>query len=160
MYKKIINQDNLTRDERKELKELYKKPNSEKGELPKFQTFKPMRQQADVLFLPSSKYGYKYLLVVVDNYTRLFDAQPLKTKDSDAIVKALKKIYNRDILKKPKMIEFDSGKEFKGSTKRYLEDEDIKYKYAMTGRHRQLALVESKNFYWVRLLIICYQLMN
>jgi hypothetical protein len=146
MYKKLINQKSLTRDERKELKELYKKPNSEKGEMPVFQTYKPMRQQADVLFLPTAKFGFKYLLVVVDNYTRKFDAQPLKLKDSEAIVKALKKIYNRDIIQKPKMIEFDAGKEFKGATREYLEDEDIKYRYAMTARHRQMALVESKNF--------------
>ena len=35
---------------------------------------------ADLLFLPTTKKGYKYLLVVVDLATNEFDLEPLKDK--------------------------------------------------------------------------------
>ena len=40
-------------------------------------------------------------MVVVDISTRLIDAEQLKDKNASSIVKAFKKIYNRDILDIP-----------------------------------------------------------
>ena len=37
-------------------------------------------QQADILYLPTSQFGYKYALVVVDVATSKMDAIPLKKK--------------------------------------------------------------------------------
>jgi hypothetical protein len=100
--------------------------------------------QADVLFMPNDQ-GYKYMLVVVDNGTRLIDAEPLKTKDSPAVVAAFQKIFSRDIVDKPKKIEVDAGSEFKAGTARYFENNNIKIRVAPTGRHRMQALVERAN---------------
>ncbi len=99
-------------------------------------------QQADLLFMPHDN---KYALVVVDIHSRRCDAEPITIKSSEYIVRAFEKIYKRKILKKPIMITFDNGKEFKGETKDYFKDQDIKIKYAETNRHRQVALVEAKN---------------
>jgi len=130
-----------------ELQSLMKIPQKEtKEEMPTVQDFKPnFIQQADVLSMPTAKHGYEKILVVVDTSSKKFDAEPLKSEDSNIIVNALKKIYERDILKKPKMFEFDNGTPFHGAVIDFCNDNDIKYRYAMTGRHRQQGIVESKN---------------
>lgn len=103
-------------------------------------------QMADLLFLPTDKFGYKYALVVIDVYNKQCDAEPLKNKESSTVSKAFKKIYARKILEIPKIIQFDAGKEFKSDTKELFEDEyKTRVKYALPNRHRQNALVERKN---------------
>jgi len=101
-------------------------------------------QQADLLFLPNDD-GYKYLLVVVDIATRRTDAEPLKTKDSSEVKKALQKIYKRKILKQPLRLEVDSGKEFMGDFKKYY-DTLLDLVKKVVGRHRQQSVVETKNY--------------
>lgn len=66
-------------------------------EMPHFQSFAPgYTQQADLLFLPHD-HGYKYALVVIDNYSRKLDAEPLKSKKAAEVKKAFEKIYKRDV---------------------------------------------------------------
>ena len=43
---------------------------------------------ADLISLPHTKQGYKYLLVVVDLYTNGFDIEPLKNKTAETTLKA------------------------------------------------------------------------
>lgn len=147
MFKKIIGSLNKKKEDVDLLHQLHKTPQAEKGkDMPTFQDFKPnFRHQADLLFLPTAKFGFKYLLVVVDDATRHFDAEPLKGKDASMVTNALKRIYKRDILQKPKLVEVDDGTEFKGQFKKYLNSEHIIERTAETARHRQQALVESKN---------------
>ena len=45
---------------------------------------------------------YKYCLTVVDVGDKMIDAEPIISKDSNSVLKAIKKVYNRDILKEPK----------------------------------------------------------
>ena len=147
MYKKIINKILGPQENTKEVLSLMKLPHPEKdfNDMPHFQDFeKGYTQQADLLFLPEDK-EYKYLLVCVDDSTRLIDAEPVKNKETINIVLAFKKIYSRKILTKPKHIELDAGKEFKGNTEIYFKKLDIKIKYADVNRHRQQALVEGSN---------------
>ena len=55
----------------------------------------------DVLYLTHDG-DYKYLLVIVDVATRAVDAEPLKSRDSDTVYKAFKKIYASN--RKPKYL--------------------------------------------------------
>jgi len=127
------------------LKSLYQTPLKEKGnQCPHYQVFEDGYQQADLLFLPQDN-KYNYCLVVVDIHSRKCDAQQITTKSSDTVVKAFEKIYDRGILELPIRITFDNGSEFKGQTKQYFKDLDIKCEYAETNRHRQVAMVEAKN---------------
>lgn len=134
------------KDKNNELNSLYKKPQSEKGDnMPKTQVFNAhIFYQCDLLFMPDDK-GYKYICVMVDCYDGKIDAEPLKNKDSESVLKAIKSIFNRGILKQPFIITFDSGSEFKGEVKKYMDKNNILVKYANTGRHRQLAMVERSN---------------
>jgi len=100
--------------------------------------------QADLLFLPEDR-GFKYVLTVVDTASRYADAEPLKTKKSDEVVKAFKKIYKRQPLNKPELIKVDDGSEFKGTFNKYLKDERIGILRGKPNRHRSQALAEYIN---------------
>lgn len=108
--------------------------------------------EADLIFLPTDKFGYKYALVVIDVYNSKCDAVPLKHKNAHSVEKAFEKIFERGILKKPLKIQFDQGGEFKAETKEYFDKEKIIVKYTETNRHRQNAGVEGKNKVIGRLL--------
>ena len=102
--------------------ELFKKVKRNRGEnQTHFRAYKDnIIHQADLLYLPHDQ-DYKYCLVVVDSGSRKIDAEPLKTKLALDVVKAFRKIYKRGILKQPKMIETDAGKEFKGDCMNYFD---------------------------------------
>ena len=129
-----------------ELQTLYKKPKPEtKGQMPISQVFqKNIYYQADLLYMPEDQY-YKYILVCVDMYDGTMDAEPLKLRDNKNIIKAFKEIFKRKYLDYPLIITLDQGSEFKGDTKSYFESNKTNVKYALTGRHRQLANVERAN---------------
>lgn len=42
---------------------------------------------ADVLFLPTAAFGYKYLFVIVDLATHKFDIEPMKNKEPTTVLK-------------------------------------------------------------------------
>ena len=100
----------------------------------------------DVLFLPKEKKGYRYLLVVCDLATDQFDIEPMKDKESETIVKALKAMYKRSYIKEPEAsIKTDAGNEFEGAFSKYLFKENILHSIARPRRHKLLANVESLN---------------
>lgn len=125
---------------------LYKKPPKDTGvNMPHFHALEDHAvHQADLMFLPEDK-GYKYVLVVVDVHSRLTDAEPLKVKTAEKVVKAFQKIYDRGILEIPKRLEVDHGSEFKSGVKEYFKSKGTYVRVAETGRHRQQALVERRN---------------
>jgi hypothetical protein len=53
--------------------------------------------------------GYKYILCVIDCFTKFAWAQPLKSKTGEAVSKAMSKIL---INRSPKLLQIDNGKEF------------------------------------------------
>ena len=70
---------------------------------------------ADLLFLPQTDSGYRYLLVMVDLANDEFDIEEMRNKESATVLKAMKNIFRRGILKKPyASIRTDAGSEFKG----------------------------------------------
>ena len=110
----------------------------------------PLRQYfnyvADVLFLPETQKGYKYLLVCVDLATDLFDMIPMKTKSSNEVIKAFNLMFKNKYIHKPQAsIRTDAGTEFKGSFNKYLYDNNIIHRVALPARHKQMANVESLN---------------
>jgi hypothetical protein len=103
-------------------------------------------QMADLLYLPETKLGYKYLLVVVDIATNKFDIEPLKTKDCVTVLNALQNIYKRNYISEPyATLQTDSGKEFSGVFHKWLYNENVYHKVTLPNRHSQMANVESLN---------------
>ena len=114
--------------------------------MPKLQVFEENYLDiADLLFMPTGAFGYKYILVIVDAHTKKCDAEPIKNKLSSSVAKAMDKIYKRNIIKKPKILGVDNGTEFKDEVKNYTDKNDIVLKVGHTNRHRQQSLVEAKN---------------
>ena len=104
---------------------------------------------ADLLFLPTTKEGYKYLFVIVDLATDEFDYQPLTDKTPSEIVKALYTIDKRPYIKihfnQGQSIRTDDGNEFKGSFNKWLYQHSILHRIARPNRHIQLSNVERLN---------------
>lgn len=72
--------------------------------------------QADLIeMLPYSKQnkGFKYILCVIDCYTKYAWSIPLKSKTADEVSNAMSKIL---INRSPKLLQIDNGKEFYNST--------------------------------------------
>jgi Chromo (CHRromatin Organisation MOdifier) domain len=101
---------------------------------------------ADLLLLPETKKGFKYLLVVVDLGNDDFDIEPLKNKDSKSVLTGFTNMFKRPYIKKPyASIRTDAGTEFKDEFHKYLYENSIMHKVAEPNRHQQLANVESLN---------------
>lgn len=111
--------------------------------------------QGDILYLPTSQFGFKYALVICDIATSKVDAVPLKELNSTAVVNGLKTIYDtQKILKYPMIIQFDSGTEFKNkSIKAFFKDKNIPVRYTKTNRHRQNSVIEARNKYLGQLIL-------
>lgn len=126
---------------------------TKKVSLPKFDQVKsnifPMSGynfMADLLHLPQTKEKYNYLFVIVDLWSNAFDIEPLKSKTSQEVLEAMKKIFNRKYIQKPKAsLRTDNGTEFQGVFHKWLYDNDILHREAEPHRHKQLANVENLN---------------
>eukprot|EP00981_Chlorochromonas_danica_P013999 scaffold7211_cov247-Ochromonas_danica.AAC.15 len=81
--------------------------NSVKDNVPLVEDWNMM---ADLLFLPTAKFGFKYLFVIVDLATDEFDIEPIKNKEPATILKAMKKCFDRDFVSQPEYsLKTDSG---------------------------------------------------
>ena len=114
-----------------------------KDNLPLFENYNFMM---DLLFLPLTKENFRYCLVMVDLATDEFDIEPIKSKHSDVVLKAMKAIFKRPYLNKPfASIRTDGGPEFLKDVQKYMYDNNILHKQGLPGRHTQVANVESLN---------------
>lgn len=108
--------------------------------------FEDYNFMADLLILPKTKKGNRYLLVVVDLATNEFDFQEMKTKTPKAVLDAYMKMIKRPYINKAEAsIRVDDGSEFKGVFERFLYDESILKRTAMPNRKTQMANVERLN---------------
>ena len=48
----------------------------------------------DLLFLPTAKFGFKYLFVIVDLANDKFDIEPMKNKDANTVLSARRNILS------------------------------------------------------------------
>ena len=130
--------------------EKYSKPVKIKKEFSKVKDNVPLKADynfmADILELPETNKGFKYLLVVVDLATDEFDIEPMKKKEASTVVISMKKMFNRKHIKKPyASIKTDGGGEFKDAFDKYCYENNILHKTGISGRHQQLANVERLN---------------
>lgn len=150
-FENLLNVNKTKKTNKKEpekdyLKLLYQIPKKDKGvNMPRFQRVAPdIFQQADLLFMPNDK-GYKYALTVIDVGSDMSDAEPLKTKEQDEVLRAFETIYNRGYIKYPKVMQVDAGREFGAKVHNFFTSKKIGFRVAEVGRHRQQAKVERLN---------------
>ena len=147
-FYKYFNLAHVPKDykKRQEISNLFKPPKEEPKKLmPHFYNFlENDTHQIDSLYLPED-HGFKYCIVVADLATSTMDAEPMKDLSSENVLNAVLRIYRRGIVKTPNRLITDSGAEYAGSFAAYFRRHRIKQKVAITGRHRQVAMVEHKN---------------
>ena len=99
---------------------------------------------ADILYLPTDKFGFNKLLVVCDIASDDFDIEKMKGETAEEALSAFKKMQKRNIIKIPyASILTDGGSSFKGSFHKYLYDNGVNHRVARVGRHHQLSNVDS-----------------
>ena len=102
--------------------------------------------QADLLYLPKTDEGYKYLLTVTDLWSQEIDARPLKNRTSKTVLDAF-----QDIIENGKHINglvklrTDNGSEFKKEFHKYFYENGILHTYSLPYRHKQTGSIESVN---------------
>jgi hypothetical protein len=140
----LIKKLNIDETFTKKPKNKQKKYNSIKNNITLVEDYNFM---ADLLELPKTKEGYKYLFVIVDLATDEFDIEPLKTKTPDEVLKAYKKCIKRPHINKAyASIRTDNGNEFKGVFTKFLYNNHILHKKNLPNRHKQMANVERLNY--------------
>jgi hypothetical protein len=108
----------------------------------------------DLLLLPETPKGFKYLLTAIDLGNNLIDFEPMKTKTSKEAISALLKIFKRKYVKEPKYsISSDNGTEFKSDFDKFCKDNNIMHKFSMPYNHSQAAPIESVNKLLSRILL-------
>ena len=99
---------------------------------------------ADILHLPTDKFGFNKLLVICDIADDTFDIEEMKGESAEETLKAFKKIIQRGIIKVPyASMLTDGGSSFKSVFHKYLYDNGVNHRVARVGRHHQLSNVDS-----------------
>ena len=97
----------------------------------------------DMSKLSKANKGFKYLMVVIDVFSKYAWLEPLKTKTGIEITKALKKIFDKN-KRSPLVIQTDKGTEFLNSHVRTLL-KSRKIKLFTTFSERKASVVERLN---------------
>ena len=83
---------------------------------------------ADVSSISKYNSGYKFLLVLIDIFSRFLVMVPLQDKKHSSIIEALRGVFARG--RKPKTLRTDKGSEFKNKwVKEFLQDQDVNTLY-------------------------------
>jgi len=103
-------------------------------------------------FLPHDTLGrgrgrktYKYTLTVVDIASRFKEAEPLSSKEFAEVASAFQKIYKRSLLKWPRLLQVDPGREFMGAVTKEMEKNKTAIRRGRTEINRDQAIVERFN---------------
>jgi hypothetical protein len=97
---------------------------------------------ADMKDLEQENNGYKYILVVIDAYSKFLSVKPLKTKTAVVVKQAIEEIFN--VMKKPEVFRTDPGTEFKNKIlQQYLNT---------TGVRHQITTNENKALFAERVI--------
>ena len=102
-----------------------------------------------------SKYnnGIKYLLILIEVFSRFLTVRPLIDKNSKTMAKALESIFSKSD-RRQKIIRFDQGGEFKGAVKTYLREQGIHVFYTQNSQiksnyaERVKQILKSKNYHY------------
>lgn len=86
--------------------------------------------------------GYKWMFIMINIWDRRCAARPIKSKSPNDVLPALKPCLE-ELGGDPVMIVSDSGTEWAGVVKRYLDQHDITHRTVPVGDHRSLGIVDS-----------------
>ena len=97
---------------------------------------------ADLSRLARYNRGFKYVLVVIDVFSRFLEVVPVKKKDGNTVMKALKIVFDGNNFKGVSRLNSDEGKEFYNKhVQQYLKDKEIKL-YSVHSREIKASIAE------------------
>ena len=82
---------------------------------------------------------------MVDVASRYKEAEPLATKEAKEVAGALERIYKRNPLKWPKLLQVDPGREFMGAVSQLLAKHSVSVRRVHVDVHRDQGIVERFN---------------
>ena len=108
-----------------------------------FQSYKPNEwSQADDVHLYLTKSGYRYLLTVIDVYSRYLKAIPLMNENSKLTIEAFKKAYDGKPLSYPKYLSLDRGSNFiSKEVADFFQKKGVNIIYTAPGEKRFLGVI-------------------
>jgi len=126
-----------------ESSQLFKKQKQIKHYYPITAKFKFEILQMDLIDMSdiaSTNRNFKYLLVVIDVFSRFAFVVPLRSKDAETVTEALKDIIHET---QPTIINTDLGSEFiSQSFKKLIERQGAEINYVAVNEHKKLAIVD------------------
>ena len=112
-------------------------------------TIPSQMHQFDLLYMSSDTlYGnkYEYILSRIDAASRYKVARPLRAKQAADVTAMIADIYKVGPLTYPKILQCDSGSEFKGEVTKLLEKHEVKIRrVTMKCKHTHTAFVKALN---------------
>jgi hypothetical protein len=101
--------------------------------------------QLDLIDMGVHKDGsYRYILVLIDAFSKKAYTEPLKEKSAEAVFKAFYKVFNDNLLDF-RVLQTDNGTEFKGRLEEFLKQNDIKHITGIPKRPQSQGIVERFN---------------
>lgn len=83
---------------------------------------------------------YRYILLVVDIFSRKAYAEPLKKKTPEEVLRGLKKIF--EVSGIPSIMASDNGTEYKGVVSKYFKENKIVHRENEVGDHQVLGVID------------------
>jgi hypothetical protein len=93
---------------------------------------------------PLKNKGYKYIMTVVDVFSRYAFTEPIKNKTTKSTAEAFEKIIKRAD-RPPDYIQSDNGNEYKREFKKVVEKYNIDHNYVIADDHRGQGIIERFN---------------
>ena len=84
---------------------------------------------------PSGSKTFRYALTVVDVASRYKEAEPLTSKTAAEVVDGLARIYKRSLLRWPKLLQIDPGREFMGAVTQLLAKHGVEVRRGRVDIH-------------------------
>jgi hypothetical protein len=134
----------------KTINDLTAIPPTPKGdERPKF--IVPDKNQilmCDIITMPETKTGFKYILIALDLSTNNLDTAELKSKDAATVALGFKNMMKNTKYLDKKLnyaqLITDQGTEFKGEFEQFLKQHNIIHRTTEKGRHTQTKPIDSR----------------
>ena len=104
--------------------------------------------QADLLFLPHDRVRqktFRYALTVVDVASRYMEAEALTSKTAAEVADGLVRVFKRNPLRWPKLLQADPGREFMGAVSQLLAKHSVQVRRDRVDIHRDQGIVERFN---------------
>jgi len=122
--------------------QIHKKTNRNKANKPITTTSEHIFYNMDLLDMQAyskKNEGYKYILVIIDIFTRKLWCEPMKNKTAKETTQVFTKML--DYMPKPKVIMSDEGPEFHGDMDAAMEKDGILHVEAQSGDHNRLGII-------------------